>query len=170
MDRELRVSNNGTVHAELKFVYDRPGSGKVWIVIYRVYDLGDDMKSSYPLFEMEQYFSHGEFKTIEQIKEFDRSFLKKQPDTEEIFAASMDFNYDPITYRFVISHRDIVGVANIDFDFDKNERNMNFMSCRHMKDDYQLTSDSFQTNKAFIEHFTSEYLQLWGVNTVRVNY
>lgn len=170
MDRELRVSKDGTLHAELKFVYDRPGDGKVWIVIYRVMDLGDDMKSSYPLFEMEQYFSHREFKTIEQIKEFDRSFLKKQPDTEEIFAGNMEFNYDPITYRFVVSHRDIVGVANIDFDFDKNERNMNFISCRRMKEDFQLTSDVFQTNKAFIDHFASEYLQLWGLSLKRVDY
>jgi hypothetical protein len=169
MDRELRVSKDGTVYAELKFDYHRPGNGKVWITVYRVYDLGDDMKSSYPLFEMEQYFSHPEFRTAEDLKHFDREFLKKQPDTDEIFATEMDFSYPPINYRYLVSQRAPVGIVNIDFDIENNKRDMRFISCRKIKEDFELTSDSFQTNKALIEEFASAYLEAWGLDIVRIN-
>ena len=86
MDRELRVMEGGYELAELLYNYDHPTSGKVKIKINRIYDLDDDMKSFYPLYEYETYFHHAAFKSLDELKSFEETFeaeIQSQDDLED---------------------------------------------------------------------------------------
>ncbi len=170
MDRELRVTEGGYDLAELKYSYDTPTSGKVRIKINRIYDLGDDMKSTYPLYEFESYFSHKALTSIAELKAFDKEFLKEQADFSSHLANSLEYIYEPLEYRYVIAQRDVVGIARIKADFNENLKEMQFLSGRHQKEDMSLPSNSFETNRSLLNRLCEEYLNCYGADFTRIGW
>lgn len=167
MDRILRVKKGDTIYAELDFMYERQLAGKVHIILYRVYDMGDDMTSSYPLIDFETYFNHGDFKTIEEFKNFDKKFLKGQPggdDSVNLFDGTFDFTYEPVNYRYYAGHRDPVGIVEINADFLENKKNFKFLSARRQKEDLTIESDSFEPNLVLMKRIFEEYLDVYGTD------
>jgi len=163
MDRELKVVKDNTVYAELKFKYDRANAGTVHVTVNSVYDMGDDMKSSYPTYQGEQYFNHGTFTSIDQFKSFDVNFLKQLPDGKEAAEGDKEFVYEPLSYRYAVSHRDVIGVAEVKINFLENQKEFSFISLRRLKEDYNGTSNSFETNKTMLDNFfQNEWMQVYG--------
>ena len=170
MDRELIVLKDGYELATLSYSYDRPNSGKVKIKMNRIYDLGDDSKSTYPIFELEQYFNHHAITTIQGFKEYDRNFLKQQPDIASESAANLQFNYEPVVFRYLITHRDTVGIAEINSNFTENTKELKFLSARRQKEDLALTSNSFQSNHELLKDLCETYLDCYGTDFKRIEW
>ena len=170
MDRELRVMEGGYELAELLYNYDHPTSGKVKIKINRIYDLDDDMKSFYPLYEYETYFHHSAFKSLDELKSFDKDLLKNESDFAPHISGSLEYLYEPLVYRYLLTHRNTVGIAEINTDFNENTKEMKFLSARRQKEDLNLSSDSFETNKSMLKRMCEEYLDCYGVDFLRIGW
>jgi hypothetical protein len=170
MDRELHVKEAGYELAQLQYTYDTPTSGKVWIRINRIYDIGDDMKSFYPIYEYESYFNHQAFTSLAALKDYDKDILKQQSDFTPQPGNLLEYIYEPMEYRYVIKHRDAVGIARIKTNFDENMKEMDFLSGRRQKEDITLSSDSFEINKALLKRLCEEYLDCYGADFIPIGW
>jgi len=169
MDRELRVMKGGYELAELIYNYDRPGSGMVKIKINRIIDLSDDMKSTYPLLQFESHFHHPEFTTLEELKEFDKQQLNQHRDFTSELDDSIEYLYEPMVFRYLITQRETIGIADIKADFNGNKKEMQFISARSQREDCNfLASDSLQINHSLLTGFFEQYLNLYGTEYLRI--
>jgi hypothetical protein len=156
MDRELRVMKDGCVLAELHYDYERPTSGKVKILINRIYDLGDDMKSTYPIHQYETYVNHRSApKSIDELKAYDMELLKREPDFMENFSADLEYVYEPLQYRYVMEQGrlGVVGITEIETDFNADKKEIKFISARRLKEDLNISSNSLEPNRFIITRF-----------------
>lgn len=173
MDRELKVMKDGCILAELSYDYERPTSGKVNIIINRIYNLGDDMKSTYPIYQYESYFNHNSPpKSIDELKAYDMDLLKKERDFTENLGGVIEYIYEPVQYRYIMErgHLGVIGIAEIDTDFNTGKKEMKFISARRLKEDMNISSNSLESNRFIITRLCEEYLDCYGPDLKRVGW
>lgn len=165
MDRELRVFKDEMLLIELIFNYRTKTTGRVKITVNRIYDLGEDMKSSYPIFQFDDYVHHpAPLTTLDEVKAFDLAFIKRLPTEEAKLEGNIRFSYDPVQYRYIVGDNTLVGIADVTADFLGNTKEMRFLSVRRLREDGQASSHSFETNMEMLKTFCEEYLNHYQVD------
>jgi hypothetical protein len=157
MDRTLKVyAKTDHLFAEITFNYDKERQAGAHYILYRRFsdDEEDENKSVYPMDERDLYISFRQFDSIEQIKAHDKDLVQKEfgrdmPDP----ASSYKYVYqsEPIYLRYVISNpRLLIGLVNIIYRFIDNTKEVKFLSGIAPRFDYDLTSNSLETNLSCI--------------------
>ena len=172
MDRELKVMKHGQLLARLDFNYESEKRGRVKVLINRLLDLGDDMWSSYPLYEAEDYFWHdGKVPdTFAELKKYDADFLKKQPGAKDELTGELTYVYEPEPYRYLLKQRDTIGIADIEVNFEENTKQLKFSSAQRIRDDFPASTTAFEPNVIFIKRVSGDYLRDVYPEVHRVGY
>ena len=160
MDRKLSVLKDGYLFAELNFSYERRNSGKVHITMYRSLDI-EDSKSVFPLFESDNYFDHGDLRTMDEVKAYDQAMVRDQ---REPMDGKIEYMYEPQEYRYLldIPRRSAVGIVTILVNYTENTKEMRFLSARRQKEDINMATHALESNRAFVNRIFDEYLDGFG--------
>ena len=154
MDRTLKVySKTDHLFAEFIFNYDHPRQATGRYILYRrIYndDEEDESKAVYPLMEMEIYPRYQQFDTIEQIKTHDIGIVKEYVG-REMQNPPETYRYvyppDPVLQRYTAgNHVGFIGIIDVRFSFVENTKEMKFYSATNPRFDFELSSDSLETN------------------------
>lgn len=157
MDRDLRILKNGHPFANFSFNYSNSTSGRVKVAIYSVVDLGDDMVATTPLFSFEDNFDHKPLASIEAVKQFDQGFVK-QYDNYEKFDGDLEFIYDEVNYRYVVNDHALMGILEVQANFNENKKELKFISARRIKEDVTVNSDCLTINTEAFKQYWAEYM------------
>ena len=147
MDRELRVLKDGHLLGAINFNYDSQTSGTVIVGVNKVVDIEHGQKAVIPLYRFEQEFSHEELNSIEEIMAFDETYFAALPDIRaQMKEGVIQFEYERVHYRYVISTTGIIGIADIYADFSENQKELKLYSGTHINDDTTRASTSVESN------------------------
>jgi len=154
MDRTVKVySASGHLFAEITFNYEHHKQVKAFCQEYRrLYndDEEDESKSVYPGYGQDLYLQYREFKSIEEIKAYDKELVKKELGRDmKDPAASYKYVYDdqPVLLRYVVAnHIGCIGMVNILFSFINNTKEVKFLSATNPRFDVDVSSNSLETN------------------------
>ncbi len=158
MDRTLKVySKTDHLFAEFTFNYDQRQQATAHYIQYRrLYndDEEDEGKSVYPGMEMDLYLQYRQFDSIDQIKAHDVELVKKELGrdmTDDPRTYKYVYDPQPVLLRYVVeNHRGCVGMVNILFSFIENTKEVKFLSATNPRYDYDLSSNSLETNLSCI--------------------
>lgn len=158
MDRTLTVFKpSGHKLLEVTFYYDHPGQCKAHHQEYRqLYDdndPNDENKSVYPSMDMEHYVNYRAFRSIDEIKAFDKEFVKKELERYVGDTSKCKFEYDPspVLYRYVLeNHRGFMAMINVKFSFIDNTKEIKLLSGFHPRFDMDVSTNSLEPNVAAI--------------------
>jgi hypothetical protein len=156
MDRTLKVFKpSGHLLVEVSFNYDHPKQCKAHHQEYRqLYDDNDpddESKSVYPSMDMEHYVTYREFKSIAEIKAYDKDFVKNEIGR---YLSGVDLNkcrfeYDasPVLYRYILAnHQGFMAMINVMFSFIDNTKEIKLLSGYHPRFDMDVSTNSLETN------------------------
>lgn len=170
MDRTLKVySKTGHLFAEITFHYDRPNNCTAQCTEYRrLYndDEEDEMKSVYPSYTRDLYISFRQFDSIDQVKAHDKDLVKKELGGDMTDPDSYSYTYDPtpVLLRYVSeNHLGCIGMINVLFSFIDNTKEVRFLSAKHPRFDFDISSNSLETNVRCIERIP--LFNDWGEQT-----
>jgi hypothetical protein len=156
MDRTLKIyTKTDHLFAEFVFIYEYPRQAKVHYTQYRrLYndDEEDENKSVYPGFDTETYLDFRQFDSIDQIKNYDIEVAKKELGRDMTDPRGYNYVYDatPVLLRYIVTNR-IGGMVNILFSFIENTKEVKFLSAVHPRFDFDISSNSLETNISCIE-------------------
>lgn len=154
MDRTLKVyAKTGHLFAEINFYYDQPRQVTAQCTEYRrLYndDEEDESKSVYPGYSRDLYLQYREFSSIDEIKAHDRQLVERELG-REMTAPPGDYTYtypeDIVLHRYVAqNHLGAIGIIDIRFSFINNTKELKFISAAHPRFDYELASNSLESN------------------------
>lgn len=153
MDRTLKVfSPTQHLFAEITFHYDLPRQATAHCTQYQPLsptDEDDDSKSVYPLFDTDWHLQFRQFETIDQIKAHDQELVQQKLGHDMTDPKSYSYAYDPtpVLLRYVAqNHRGCEGMVNVLFSFADNTKEVRFLSGAHPRFDFELSSNSLETN------------------------
>ncbi|MBY0572859.1 MAG: hypothetical protein K2P84_04200 [Undibacterium sp.] len=154
MNRTLKVySKTGHLFAEFTFHYDYMRQATAHYIEYRrLYrdDEEDESKSVYPGMEMDLHLNFEQFASIDEIKKHDVELVKKEMGREmNDPPATYKFVYaeEPILLRYVVeNHIGCIGLINIYYNFINNTKEVKFLSATNPRFDYDISSNSLETN------------------------
>jgi hypothetical protein len=154
MDRTLKVyTKTDHLFAEFTFNYDHARQASAHYIQYRrLYndDEEDENKSVYPSDERDLYLQFHQFDSIEQVMSSDRDLVKRELGRDMTDdPASYKYVYDPtpVLLRYVAeNHLGCIGMINILFSFIENTKEVKFLSGTHPRFDFDLSSNSLETN------------------------
>ena len=158
MDRTLKVfTKTQHLFAEFTFNYDQRQQATAHAVEYRrLYrdDEEDENKSVYPSMETDIHLQFKQFDSIEQIKAHDVDLVKNEMGRDmKDDIKDYTFFYDPvpILLRYVVAnHRGCIGMVNIMYSFADNTKEVKFLSASNPRFDFDLSSNSLETNLSCI--------------------
>jgi hypothetical protein len=158
MDRTLKVfTKTDHLFAEFIFNYDRPRQATAhWIQYRRIYndDEEDESKSVYPLMDRDIYLDFRQFGSIDQAKAHDIEVVKNELGRDMTDpAGSYRYFYppDPVLLRYVAAnHIATIGLIDVRFSFIENTKEMKFLSAANPRFDYELSTNSLETNLSCI--------------------
>ena len=156
MDRTLKIyTKTDHLFAEFVFIYEHRQQAKVRYTTYRrLYndDEEDENKSVYPSFDMESHLDFRQFDSIEQIKKYDIEVAKKELGGDMTDPRGYNYVYDatPVLLRYIVTNR-IGGMVNVLFCFIENTKEVKFLSAVHPRFDFDISSNSLETNISCIE-------------------
>lgn len=165
MDRILRIyTKTDHLFAEFHVSYDERKQAYVNYVGYRQLYSDDEpeseSKSVYPIDHMDYHIPYREFKSIDEIKQYDREMAKERLRDE--LTDSHTFVYEPeeVLYRYVIkNHRNIPGIVNIRVNFAENFKELELISGINPRDDYRMSGSSLEGNFAMIESIPDDHVK-----------
>lgn len=153
MDRSLKVyTSTGHLFAEFTFNYDHKNQASGKYTLYRrLYDDNeeDENKSVYPLFDMDLYLNYRKFDSIEHIKKHDIEVVQKSVGRDMTDPKGYTYVYSPdnVLLRYVAAnHLGCIGMIDIRFSFINNTKEVKFMSAANPRFDFELSSNSLETN------------------------
>lgn len=153
MDRTLKVyAQTGHLFAEFTFHYDHPRQATAHYIQYqRLYndDEEDESKSVYPGMEMDLHLLFRQFDSIDQAKAHDRDLVKKELGRDMTAPGEYTYVYDPVPVllRYIAAnHIGCIGIINVLFSFIENTKEVKFLSATHPRFDFELSSNSLETN------------------------
>jgi len=154
MDRTFKIIKpSGHLLTEVVFSYDHPTQAKAHHYEYRQLnddnDPDDDRKSVYPSMDMEHYVQFRKFKSIDEIKAYDRDFVKREIERYIGDTSKCTYFYDPapVLLRYVAAnHQGCIGMANVMFSFIDNTKEVKFLSATNPRYDFDISTDSLETN------------------------
>jgi len=146
MDRKLHVLKSGLILGELTFAYETETLAKIHIVVNRIVEIGDGMKTVIPLHTYYREISHETLQSIDEVKSFDVEYFEGVPDIKDQMDESVEFSYPPVHYRYVIGAGHTVGIADILADFSADKKDVRFISARGIHHDHQMPSNSLEAN------------------------
>lgn len=158
MDRTLKVyANTGHLFATFEFNYDEPRQAIAHYTEYRrLYrdDEEDENKSVYPGGDTDMRLDFRKFNSIDEIKAYDKDVVKKALGREMKDPNSYNYTYDeqPVSMRYLVGEdRHFQGMINVMFSFIDNTKEVKFLSANGPRFDYDITSDSLETNLECIQ-------------------
>lgn len=153
MDRTLKVyAKTGHLFAEFTFHYDHPRQATAHYIQYRrLYndDEEDESKSVYPGMEMDLHLTFRQFDSIDQIRAHDMEVVRKELGGDMTDPRGYTYVYDPVPVllRYVAAnHIGCIGMINVLFSFIDNTKEVKFLSAAHPRFDFELSSNSLETN------------------------
>jgi len=154
MDRTFKVyTKTDHLFAEFTFSYDQPGRASARYIQYRRLfndDEEDENKSVYPSDERDFHVDFRQFDSINKIKAYDQEIVKKEIGRDmRADAGPYKYVYDsqPVLLRYIAAnHMGVVGMINILFSFIENTKEVKFLSGTHPRFDFDLSSNSLETN------------------------
>jgi hypothetical protein len=153
MDRTLKVyTKTDHLFAEFTFLYEHANQAKAKYIQYRrLYndDEEDENKAVFPLMEMDAYLNYRQFDSIDQIKAHDKEVVKKELGRDMTDSRGYNYVYDaaPVLLRYIAAnHIGFIGMVNIMFSFIDNIKEVKFLSGVNPRFDYDLSSNSLETN------------------------
>ena len=161
MDRILRIyTKTDHLFAEFIFSYDQRQQAYVNYTGYRQLYADDEPesegKSVYPIDYMDYHMPYQEFKSIEEIKAFDRNHVKERI-REDLSTYKFVYNPDVVLYRYVAkNHRNVLGIVNIRVNFTDNIKELEFISGIRLYDDCILSSNSLEGNFNLMERIPDD--------------
>ncbi|TGD57952.1 hypothetical protein [Flavobacterium humi] len=157
MDRTLKVyTKTDHLFAEFVFRYDHERQANAHYTQYRrLYndDEEDEGKSVYPGFDMDIHLQYREFDSIDQIKAHDIEVVKNNLGRDMTDPRGYTYVYDtaPVLLRYVVAnHIGCIGMVNVLFSFIDNTKEVKFLSATNPRFDFDLTSNSLETNVSCI--------------------
>ena len=158
MDRTLTIIKpSGHKLAEVTFNYDHPRQCKArhqeYRQLYDDNDPDDESKSVYPSMDMEHYVTYREFKSIDEIKAYDKDFVKKELERHIGDTSKCTYVYDPtpVLHRYILAnHREFMAMINVMFSFIDNTKEIKLLSGYHPRFDVDVSTNSLETNMAAI--------------------
>jgi hypothetical protein len=153
MDREVHVTKGDDVLAELSYDYLTGTGGIVFVKANRIIDLGGGITTVVPLFQGPMEFSHDVLGTIGEVKKFDLQFCNGIPELSEQLNDDVQFAYPPVRYRYMISVKETIGVADIYADLNADKKQMGFVSTVRINEDAQFMSNSLEINIDLLNRF-----------------
>jgi hypothetical protein len=154
MDRTLKVySKTGHLFAEFIFSYNHPKEASVHYIEYRrLYndDEEDENKSVYPSMESDRRLDFRKFKSIDEIKAYDKEIVKREMShymKDPVTSYKFEYDADPVLLRYIVANwRDTIGMVNVRFSFINNTKEVKFLSATNPRFDFDITSDSLESN------------------------
>ena len=152
MDRQLRVSNDGKLFAEMEFNYYDQTSGKVSVTIYTNNNVdGTDIYVPIPLLRVKEEFHHDEMNTMEVVKNYDIAELKKISDAHgDPFPENLAADY--LAYwecRYRVGNC-AIGIVNMSVNFIEKTKSLQFISCHTKGADKTAATEGWDSNMSFI--------------------
>jgi len=163
MDRTLTVFKpSGHKLAEIVFAYDKPQQASAYVTEFRqLYDDNDpddESKSVYESGTREHYLNYRQFDSIDQIRAFDREFVRKELGrdlTSPLESHRFEYGEEPIMQRYVAAnHFGVIGMANVRYSFSANLKEVSFLSGRSPKFDTEISANSLETNLSCLLRIT----------------
>jgi len=154
MDRTLKVyTKTDHLFAEFTFHYDQHRQVNAHYTLYRrLYndDEEDESKSVYPMDDRDIYVDYREFRSIDEIKAFDKELVKKNARhdmTDPAESYRYEYPADPVLLRYVAAnHVKIFGIIDVRFSFIENTKELKFYSAEEPRFDFDLSGNSLETN------------------------
>jgi len=156
MDRILRIyTKTDHLFAEFIFSYDQRRQLYINYTGYRQLYSDDEpeseSKSVYPIDYMDYNESFREFKSIDEIKAWDKEHVKQRIH-ENLSTHKFVYEAEDVLYRYIVSnHRNFPGIINIRANFLENKKELELISGINLRDDCSLSSNSLQDNFDLIE-------------------
>jgi hypothetical protein len=159
MDRYLKIhAKKGYIFAEIHFSYALRKKVTATITQYSMYESEDSEtgETTYNTYVFDTsdnpYVSFRQFKTMEELKQHDIDFAKKElryKDMGNVADYTFTYGDEAQQARYFIGHDHInhkMGVADIQYNFEKNTKHLKFLSGQSLRWDFELDGDCLETN------------------------
>jgi hypothetical protein len=159
MDRTLKVyTKTDHLFAQFTFNYDdRQRATAQYIQYRRLYsdDEEDESKSVFEIDNRELNLQFRQFNSIDQVKAHDIELVKNELGRDmKDPATTYKYVYEapPILQRYTVVNRNgCVGIINIMYSFINNTKEVQFLSGTNPRYDFELSSNSLETNSSCIQ-------------------
>lgn len=162
MDRTLRIIQDGCPLAQLVFTYQTPTTGEAIITVNKIIEVAPGIYATEPLYLKRVEVTQSAMHTIAEVKAFDLNFLREQIETPSGIANSMQLEYIPVHYRYLINVPAIAAIVDIRADFAADKKELSLVSASRIIDDTTGSGHSIEINVDFVK-------RIFGQGKVRVD-
>jgi hypothetical protein len=123
--------------------------------LYDDNDPDDENKSVYPSMDMEHYVTYKEFKSVDEIKAYDKDFMKREIgrylNNIDLNKCRFEYATDPVLYRYIMAnHQGFMAMINVLFSFVNNTKEIKLLSGYNPRFDVDVSTNSLESNVAAI--------------------